>query len=1030
MLNEKQINRMLEKFKRFEETVSLMVFEKVDKVEMKIFESKEQYYTLPAKNLFHEANESWGEEGVYAWFSGRYTVPPNLKGQTLYLYPNVGGREGLLWVDGKPFGTFAYKICVTEHGNHYCGMIAQNVNAGQDIDLAVEMYAGHYVKGTQPFSDDNNNFTYPVKGFDICIKNPVISEFYFDFRIFNELLSTLGDDNFRKWDLVKTSIKLNGVLYLSPDNVSKEIFAESIKKASLILREALNKKNSETAPTAYVIGHSHMDTCWLWGLDETVKKCARTFSNQLSLMEQYEDYFFIQSSAYHLKLIKTHYPELFERIKARIAESRYEPNGGVWVECDCNLTSGESIIRQFVWGQRFTRENFNYSSDSFWLPDTFGYCASIPQIMKCCSIKYFLTTKMAWNDTNVFPYDTFYWRGIDGTSVLVHLNKTHIWPSPADMHRLIYDSSCIDGIKQKAVSDKKLISYGYGDGGGGPQYEMIEMARRLSDVEGCPKVVGSTVSEFMKTLENTVYEPCTYNGELYLELHRGTLTNQHEIKRNNRLAEIALHDLEFITVAKACENGTIPDDHEYRDLQETLLVNQFHDILPGTCIPKVHDEARTAVGNVIIESRRLMEDLVTDKQEKLTVLNTTSFERRDCLYLPFDGRYASYCKSQVYERLDNKTYLAVSGFVSEPYSSSVLELSEDEIKTKTSSFTLNGNILETPFLTVTFDERMYIKSLVDKSNGRELVNGLPFNCFVIAEDVPLMYDSWDIDADTVLKFKDCAKLLNSCIISDGDVLFAIRNEYLLTEKSKLTQDMIFYSDSPMIKFETIMDWQDDHRFLKTCFDTAIISDFVRQDMQFGYIRRPTTRNNSLEQAKFETLNHKYTDISENRYGIALLNDCKYGISVQDGSLRLSLHKGGTRPDYHGDKGLHYAEYAILPHNSGFCAESVIQPSYEFNYKRLIFNGKVIKPLVTLSESNIIAETIKPCEDAQNSFILRLYEAEGTYTNVTLSLGISPSEVYEVNMLEEEVKKISETNSFGLTFKPFEIKTLKIYISSK
>ena len=311
--------------------------------------------------------------------------------------------------------------------------------------------------------------------------------------------------------------------------------------------------------------------------------------------------------------------------------------------------------------------------------------------------------------------------------------------------------------------------------------------------------------------------------------------------------------------------------------------------------------------------------------------------------------------------------------------------------------------------------------------GREVTGaGYPFNTFLVAEDLPAEWDNWDVDADLEMKFKDCAKLLSSEVVSDGPVELRIRNRYQLTEKSTLTQDMIFSAASPMVRFETLMDWQDDHRFLKTAFDTSVFSDFVRQEIQFGYLKRPTTRNNSVDKAKFEVLNHKYTDLSETRYGVSILNDCKYGISVFGGQLRLSLHKGGLRPDFNGDKGEHYCEYAFLPHNCGFSVDSVAEPAYAFNYKPLVFAGaRELPSLISSSASNVIIETLKPCEDGGRAFIARVYEAEGSYTHTDLKLGFTPTAVELTNMLEETEETLPASDKVALSLRPFEIKTVKI-----
>lgn len=605
-----------------------------------------------------------------------------------------------------------------------------------------------------------------------------------------------------------------------------------------------------------------------------------------------------------------------------------------------------------------------------------------------------------------------------------------MWPAPKDFYEYVYGTKSPDAIRQKYVSDRKLISYGFGDGGGGPQFEMVEMARRCKDLEGCPKVEHTTVSRFMQELEENVKNPDTYNGELYLELHRGTLTNQHNIKRNNRLAEIALHNLEYLTVHNAVENQEAASDADYRDLQCTLLVNQFHDILPGTCIPRAHKESLEQTGELLEKSAVLIREAAAPAaaDNQITVINTTSVARCDTVYLDYvpgmrvQGGYAQ----QVVDTLQNGRKLAVAGVKLPSYGSTVLTLKPGEPE-GSSAFALDGQNLTTPFAKVVFDDRGYMKSFYDTEANRELTGeGYAFNTFLVAEDLPAEWDNWDVDADLQMKFKDCADLLSREVVSNGPVELRIRSRYQLTEKSVITQDMVFSANSPLVRFETMMDWQDDHRFLKTAFDTSIFNDFVRQEIQFGYLKRPTTRNNSVDKAKFEVLNHKYTDLSESRYGVSILNDSKYGISAYEGQLRLSLHKGGLRPDFNGDKGQHYCEYGFLPHNSSFSAESVIEPAYAFNYKPVIVSGaREMGSLICSGCSNVIVETLKACEDSENAFIARLYEAEGTYTHADVKLGFTPKAVELTNMLEEKQEDLTAEETLHLTFHPFEIKTVKI-----
>ena len=653
MYTEMQLDRMFGKLKRLEEMLEPRLFKVVDTVPMKAFLTDGSHHSVPEEACFTECADGtvFEGQGIYCWFKGAYTVPENLDGKTLYIYPRARGYEGMLWVDGKPYGNFAAKFIVHSHGNHYCDMLRQGVHGGEQIDIALEYYANHYIKGTQPFLVEAQK-TYKIvyHPADICLKDEELAEFYFDLRVANGMVKALEDKSFRRADFVQALLQIHELISYDFENEEEEVFREQIRQADRILKQVLQAANSASAPYAGLIGHSHMDTAWLWHRGETEKKCARTYANQMNLMDQYPEYTFVQSSAYHSDIIKRMYPDLFEDMKKRVAEGRYEPNGGVWIECDCNIPSGEYMVRQFVWGQKFTRENFNYTSDAFWLPDTFGYSASLPQIMQGCGIKYFLTTKMAWNDTNVFPYDTFYWKGIDGSRVLVHFNRTHIWPDPAALKENLLEKGS-NTIQERAVSRMRLISYGFGDGGGGPEFGMIEVARRLKDLEGMPRTSHTTVSQFMEQLEESLVDPSVYSGELYLELHRGTLTNQHVIKRNNRKAEFALRDLEYLTVRDAVDRDAAASAEKIDPLTEEMLVNQFHDILPGTCIPRAHDEAISAVGHIIEEAGRMSRSLLEAQAQTsgetsgagrtVTLVNTLSFRREDVVYLPFQGFYVN-----------------------------------------------------------------------------------------------------------------------------------------------------------------------------------------------------------------------------------------------------------------------------------------------------------------------------------------------------------------------------------------------------
>ena len=1032
MLTEKQIERMHKKLKRFEDTLNPMLFKKVARIdEVLCYETLDRLYDIPDESMMNpvKTGHVWGAEESFCWYKTSFVVPEELDGKDLFVMPHTEGYETLLWVNGKPFGTFCTKIVFTGHGNHYCDLLKLNAKAGEKIDIALEVYAGHTHLGTQPFESDRliKEYRYNFGGIDICLKDALINDFYFDLKVINELYDSLPQSSFRKGDLTNALYEVHKRIYYAPEDVDEETFRAALKSAQPFLKEMLAVKNGPEAAEAGIVGHSHLDTAWLWKATETIKKCARTYSNAISMMRQYPEFIFTQSSACHSDMVRKYYPSLFEDIKEMVAQGRYEPNGGVWVECDCNITSGESMVRQFLWGQRFTRKHFNFTSNCFWLPDTFGYSAAIPQIMKGCKVDYFLTTKIDWNDTNRFPYDTFYWQGIDGTTVFTHFNRIPAWPSPRDMHYSVTGdwNKGEHTISERSVTRKRICAFGHGDGGGGPQFEMVETARRIKDLNGCAKAEFTTVGDYMKKIEADAKNAGTYTGELYLELHRGTLTNQHNIKHNNRKAEFRLRDLEYLTVSNAVKSGKVASDEKIRPLYEKLLLNQFHDILPGTCIPSAHKLALSETGEVLEKSAAYITEAVGTKGNCVSVTNTLSFERSDAIFLECEeGLVADIpCKQQSYKNLEGKNILIISGVKIPAFSTLKINLVKGT-SDAASVIELKDNGVSTPFAEIAFNGKGYIESFIDKRANRQVRgNGYALGTFLVAEDLPEAWDNWDIDADLEVKFEDRSELISREVVSHGAAALIIRSVYKITDKSSITQDAIYFADSPEIRFDTVMDWQDNHRFLKTAFDTTVQSNFARFEIQYGNVMRPTTRNDSVEKAKFEVVNHKYTDLSETRFGVAILNDSKYGISVNGGQMRLSLHKGGVRPDYEGDRGVHATVYSFLPHNSGFDASEVIKPAYELNIP--VVTGEAdfeAVALVVPEAENVIVEAIKPCEDNEKAFIARLYEAEGTFTNCPVKFFEGAKKVEITNMLEEVEQTL---NGNVLSFRPFEIKTIKV-----
>lgn len=1025
MTNEKQLNRVLEKAKRLCEVYEQRLFTPLAEVEMEARECMEHLYTPPADG-YHpiRKGDTWGVEWGSLWLRGDFVVPEEMAGKPLYVLPRLGGWEGFLYLNGMPHAIFTNKYTIGTHGNHYAARITPGAAAGERLHMDFEYYAGHNIPGCAPFEDSGlKDFTHVYESVMIAERDEELVQFVFDLYTLNSLAGALPENSFRRGDIILCLYDVVLMCATAPDDADE--WRSGITAAIERMRPVLDEKNSASAPVAAAIGHSHMDTAWLWPVSETVRKCARTYANAVRLMDEYPEYKFFQSSAYHSEVIRRHYPELFEKIREKIAEGRYEPGGAVYIECDCNMVSGESMIRQFLWGQKYNEKHFGLRANNFWLPDTFGYSAAIPQIMRGCGTRYFFTTKLSWNDTNVFPYDTFWWEGIDGSRVFTHFNMTHYSPDPDALLRYTFGGrpDFTQDIKWKHVNRRKVMAYGKGDGGGGPQFEEIEMARRVRDLEGCPRCEHKLVGEFAREIEAEAKDVPVYAGELYLELHRGTLTNKHEIKRNNRKAEVALHDLEMLTVLDAVDRGIAVSDEAIVPHTETLLVNQFHDILPGSCIERAHRESIAQMHEMIDAVHTLQgETVAAQAGEGFTLVNTLSFSRRDTVYLP--GTLP--CGQHVTDVYGNEL-TAVEGIEQAPMSA--MEIDPNAIAPMTGeSFCVDGDRLETPFYTIVWDEKGGFASLIDKRCSRELRKGLPLGTLLLAEDVPSNWDNWDIDADMVYsRFRPTAKLLERTIVSQGASEIRYRCHYQLTSRSTLVQDVIFYANRPEIVFQARVDWNDKHHFLKVAFDTSIHTRTATHEIQYGQISRPTTRNTSYEQAMFEVCNHKYTDLSEPRYGCAVLNDCKYGVSVDGGSIRLSLHKSGCRPDVSGDSGVHDFTYAFLPHMDALKAENVVRAGYCLNYPTLVFAGsrKMPDAPLIIDEPNLIVEMIKPLHESdEKAFVIRAYECEGAHTVGHLTFAPYITEAHEANMLEE-IEGEALTSEAELTFKPFEIKTFVV-----
>ena len=1024
MYNESMENRIFAKLRNALGIYEKLIYTKAGEIQnARAYFTQEHLRTPPESGCAPIApGDAWGGEWQNMWLMGEFTVPAALEGRPLYAVSGCGGTEQLVFVNGVPKGIVNSKNRDFIGGSHACTYLGV-YPAGAVIGLAFECYAGHYDPNTDPYDDyfrpdPTQGFTHVYGGVEICTRNEEIFTMIFDVRELLNAATRLPGDSFTAAKAKKALLKIGAALPLFPKDAADEAVAEGVRKTLAVSRPFFSGGNSRVFGRVGIIGHSHMDTAWLWPVSETVRKCARTYANALHLMEQYPTYAFIQSSALHGEWMKEYYPAIFAEMKRRAAEGRYEPNGGVYVECDCNITSGELMARQFLKGQQFTRENFGYTADCFWLPDTFGYNANIPQIMRESEVKYFYTTKIGWNELNRFPFESFVWQGIDGSKVLTHFNRTHCWPDVNDCAAAVRD------LQQKDRTDMRFVAYGFGDGGGGPTPGMIETSLRSSHMEGMPEIVPMTASRFMQELEAQKEDLPVYRDELYLELHRGTLTQMHEVKRKNRKAEYALRDFEYFNVLSGAPR------HEMSDpWLKTLLKNQFHDILPGTSIKPVYDRYHKELDEILRGWKTAAAGYaaaLTSGDEGRTLFNTLSFRRDDAAVLEAPG-YARDYPSQRYTDVFGRDLLAVGNVPVEGFGSAYVALGDTPVAAP-SPFSYDGETLVTPYAKIVFDENGYIGSFTDLASGRELrkPGGAPLGVLLFGEDVPLSYDNWDIDRDVIEHLRPVCGFKGRTLITDGAVEIRLRSVFEIENGTVLTQDLVCYAGSPRVDFHTRIRWNSPHRLLKAGFDLDIAAGRARSEIQFGSVERPTTVNNSLEIAKFEVCNRNYTDISEPRFGAALLNDCKYGVSVTDCNLRLSLHRGGTHPDGTGDRGDHELTYSLLPHACAFSAESVVHPAYELNVPHFAAPGRAeIRPIAAIGAPNVIAEAIKPAEDGSGAFVMRLYECEGSKTAASLKFGAAVKKAVRTNLLEDELETLElADDTLRLNFRPFEIKTVK------
>ncbi len=966
----------------------------------------------------------------YRWLEKKIHIPQAREGYDVVGLFDFGitstgqteGFESLLYVDGHPFQGV--------DGNHK--EVFFEGYEGREVTLTFLLWTG--MEGGGIPRDQIHQF----KQADMVYLHKKTDELYYFGRAITETLEYL-DVNSEDYAALTAAFD-RALLHIRWDEDA--IFYPSIDNAHAALMSELGKLEKHTQVTVHAVGHTHIDVAWLWRLKHTREKAQRSFATVMRLMERYDEYVFLQTQPQLYQYIKQDCPELYAQIQKRVAEGKWEADGGMWVEADCNLSSGESLVRQFLHGTRFFETEFGKKCEYLWLPDVFGYSWSLPQILKLCNINTFMTTKISWNQYNTIPDDLFLWRGIDGTEILTYFIDTPEVGIPIGDRYSTYNGrleprAIIGGwrqFKNKELSKDTLIAYGFGDGGGGVNRDMLEMRRAMDAIPGCPNVKTTTAGDFFrkihKNVENTDRYVHTWDGELYLEYHRGTYTSQGYNKKTNRQLENQLTQLEWLSSLSYVMGGDYAQK-KIHDIWECVLLHQFHDIIPGSSIHEVYEDSRVNYGAAQDSLRQVQDEVLKRLQREdrdiYTVYSSNSFAASELVTIP-ELRAGHFLDSQGNILPSQKVEAGYHVLVdTEPFGGVTIRFHENQEMECESAFTFRQNSMETPYYHLAWNHQGQLTEVYDKEANRQVLRaGQKGNVLEIYEDKPMQFDAWDIDIYYTEKLYYPELVEQPKLVEQGSLSATVRFCYRY-HNSRIIQDMICYRHSKRIDFRTWVEWHEDQKLLKTAFYTDIRATKATYDIQFGHVERPTHWNNSWDWARFEVCAHKWADLSETGYGVSLINDCKYGHNIKDSAMKLSLLKSAKYPDYIADMGEHTFTYSLLPHQGELVSGGTIEAANQLNHPALVIPGTRLdlRRLVRLSSDGVQVDAIKKAED-EDCIIVRLHECRGGRATVKLSSDFPVTKIVSCNLLEQDFDAPELADSVEFVIKPFEIKTYKLY----
>lgn len=982
----------------------------------------------------------WSGWDAYLWLHLEADLPDAWKDKKiigLFDFGNTGGGnnrgfEAMLYRNGKPFqGVDA---------NHK-EVFFEKEAAGKRVSLTFRLWSGMEGGGI-PMAQEHK-----IRRAAFAWLDEKVDDLYYLAKMMVETVEQLGEESPERYQLLK-SVN-DAFLEIDWSYPGSQEFYVSIEKADDLLNTAVDAMEKYTQVTVSGIGHTHIDLAWLWRLKHTREKASRSFSTVMRLMEQFPEYIFLQTQPQIYAYIKEDFPELFAEIKEKVKEGSWEADGGMWVEADCNLPSGESLTRQLLMGSKFVREEFGREMHYLWLPDVFGYSWALPQILKKSGIDIFMTTKISWNEFNRMPHDTFWWKGMDGSEVLTHFVTTPDADSDLNPWFHTYNGMLtpytVKGVwkeySDKNLNQEVLISYGFGDGGGGVNRDALEQRRRLDKLPGLPHVKTSTAGAYFKRLQEKIQNAeeyvHTWDGELYLEFHRGTYTSHAYNKKMNRKLEFLYREAEWLTAMAAVKKGQIEmaQQEKLSEGWKIILRHQFHDIIPGSSIAGVYEDSKKEYAIAWDIARNVEEtaynSLLEEQENTWTVLNNAGWTANSLAVVEGAGEGTFFDESGnplEIQKEGNRTYVQINQIPAMGGRKIFLKKGT-RTEEKPSVFTLSKELIETPIYRIRLNEAGQITELYDKEHDRQVLKcGERANVLQIFEDKPRKYDAWNIDIYYQEKMREVTDLVSVKTVESGSLKGVLRFEWIYG-KSRIMQDLTVYAKERRIDFVTKVNWQESQQLLKAAFQVDIRATEARYDIQYGNVARPNNWNTSWEMAKFESVAHRWVDLSEHGYGVSLLNDCKYGHDIKENQMRITLLKSAIHPDCHQDIGEHTFTYALLPHKGDFVEGETVKEAYALNQPAKVRKGAFLpagESFVSFDTEKVELDAVKRSEDG-TSLVIRFHEYAGGRKTVTVIPGFSYASWQETNLMEQSVEGSGHTGNVKVEVTPYEIKTLRFLL---